>query len=101
MRFSLIFENNAEGYGSSYDLIFAPCPCWVQGNYEILNMNPESPELLPGSVNRLIEKEKLGFVKKCIVIVHSVGQGDEKSLKQLMRDLDDLDILFKIVDFNF
>lgn len=100
MKFSLVFENNAEGYGSSYDLIFAPCPCWVQGNNEILNLNPETPELLPGSVKKLLDIEKLMFVNKCIIIVHSVGQGDEKSLKQLIRDLDELGILFKVIDFN-
>lgn len=28
MRFTLVFENNQEGIGASYDLLFAPSPIW-------------------------------------------------------------------------
>ncbi len=100
MRFTLVFDNLAEGYGSSYDLLFTPSPVWVQGDNLILDLNPESPQLKAGSVQRLIEQEEIQYVEKCIIVVHHVGHGDVDSLEILKKDLENADIEYRIVDFN-
>ena len=100
MRFTLVFENHQEGIGASYDLLFAPCPIWNAAGKEILNLNPRDPYLNSGCVERLLEQEYLKGVEKCVVVIHSIGHGDERSLKILKADLDALKIKYQIVDFN-
>ncbi|GAB6106083.1 MAG: hypothetical protein CVU84_17320 [Firmicutes bacterium HGW-Firmicutes-1] len=100
MRFTLVFENKQEGIGASYDLLFAPCPIWDAAGNHILNLNPQDPYLNSGCVKRLIEQEHLQGVEKCVLIIHSIGHGDDKSLKTLRADLDALDIKYSIVDFQ-
>ena len=100
MRFTLVFDNKQEGIGASYDLLFAPCPIWDAAGNHILNLNPQDPYLSSGCVKRLIEQEHLQGVEKCVLIIHSIGHGDEKSLKTLRADLDALDIKYSIVDFS-
>ena len=100
MRFTLVFENRQEGIGASYDLPFAPCPIWDAAGNLILNLNPQDPHLNSGCVKRLIEHEHLQGVEKCILIIHSTGNGDDKSLKILKSDLDALNIKYSIVDFS-
>lgn len=99
MRFTLVFENDAEGFGSSYDLLFAPCPIWAMGENWILNLNPDNPHLQPGSVQRLLEHEKLD-VKKCIVVVHHIGHGSIECLELLKKDLENADIKYRVIDFE-
>lgn len=99
MRFTVVFENQQEGIGASYDLLFAPCPIWSAGGKEIINLNPQDPYLNPGCVKRLIEHEQLQDVERCVVVIHSVGLGDDKSLKVLEDDLDVLKIKYKVVNF--
>lgn len=100
MRFTLVFENHQEGIGASYDLIFAPCPIWDAAGNHILNLNPQDPYLSSGCVTRLIEHEHLQGIEKCVLIIHSIGHGDDKSLKILKSDLDSLNIKYSIVDFS-
>lgn len=88
MRFTLVFENDAEGFGSSYDLLFTPNPTWVQGDNLILDLNPENPLLQPRSVQRLLEAEEITYVEKYTVIVHHVGHGDVDCLESLKKDLE-------------
>lgn len=100
MRFTLVFENDAESFGSSYDLLFTPNPVWVQGDNLILELNPDSPLLEAGSVHKLMEQEEITYVEKCIIIVHHVGHGDVGCLEMLKKDLEDAGILYKVVDFG-
>ncbi|PKM67299.1 MAG: hypothetical protein CVU95_07680 [Firmicutes bacterium HGW-Firmicutes-2] len=100
MRFTLVFENQQEGIGASYDLLFAPSPIWDAAGKEILNLNPQDPYLNSGSVKRLIEHEQLQGIEKCIIVVHSVGLGDDKSLAVLKADLDQMKIKYSVVDFR-
>ena len=99
MRFTLVFENIEEGRGASYDLLFAPCPIWAIGEEMILNLNPNNPLLQTGSVQQLIELENLQRIKKCVIVVHHVGHGEIESLELLKNDLENADIIYKIVDF--
>jgi hypothetical protein len=100
MKFSLVFENNEEGVGSSYDLLFAPCPVFAQGENWVLNLNPDNPHLQPGSVQRLLEQENLEHVKKCVIVVHSGGHGDIESLELLKKDLDNANLIYRVIDFG-
>lgn len=100
MRFTLVFENQQEGIGASYDLLFEPCPIWDAAGKEILNLNPQDPNLNPGCVKRLIEHEQLQGVEKCVIVIHLVGQGDDKTLEVLKADLDQLNIKYSVVDFR-
>ncbi len=100
MRFTLVFENHQEGIGASYDLLFAPCPIWDAAGEKILNLNPEDPYLNPGCVERLLKHEHLVGVEKCVLVVHAIGHGDDRSLKILTDDLNVLGIRYQIVDFR-
>jgi len=100
MRFTLVFENDAESFGSSYDLLFTPNPLWVQGDNLIMELNIDNPTLESGCVQRLLVKEEITYVEKCIIIVHHVGHGDIECLEMLKKDLEDADILYKVVDFG-
>ena len=100
MRFTLVFENESESYGSSYDMIFTPNPCWVQGDNLILELNPESPILQEESVLKLLQQEEITFVESCVVIVHKIGHGTIDSLAAIKKELEDLDIKYRIIDFE-
>lgn len=100
MRFTLVFENDAEGFGSSYDLVFAPNPCWVQGDNLKLELNPENPNLEAGSIHSLLMQEEITYVEKCVVVVHHVGHGTIDSLETIKKELEDLDIKYRIIDFE-
>jgi hypothetical protein len=75
----------------SYGLVFIPCPVWMKGSKQLLNLNPDRPDLRPGSVARLIEqegiKEKLVGSKQAIVLIHPQGHGSMADVTTLLRDL--------------
>ena len=75
----------------SYGLVFIPCPVWVKGRRQVLNLNPERPDLRPGAIERLIQHEcigdKLVGEKQAIVLVHPLGHGSMADLVTLQRDL--------------
>ena len=100
MRFTLVFENNQEGSGASYDLLFAPCPIWATGENQILNLNPHDPYLNPGCVSRLIKQEILQAIKKWIIVVHSIGHGGIDGLNILKSDLKAVGIKYCVIDFD-
>ncbi len=91
MKFTLIFPSH-EAYDLSYGLVFIPCPVWVRGTEEIVNLNPENPHYQKGGVRRLIENERIEFSeneynKRCFIIVHQTGNGEQKDLDTLHSDL--------------
>ena len=90
MRFTVTFQA-AEDRDYSYGLVFTPCPVWVQGTREILNLNPESPHYNLGGVKRLFAKERMELgesnEKRCVVVAHADGYGEEEDLAGLMKDL--------------
>ena len=77
----------------SYGLVFIPCPVWVKGDEQIINLNPSSPEYHKGSIKRLIEKENLQHIinegSEAVLVVNDIGHGTEKDLTTLKEDLVD------------
>jgi hypothetical protein len=75
----------------SYGLVFIPCPVWVKGKEQILNLNPERPDYCKGGIARLIAHEKLSGVLQgkriAIVLIHPIGHGSMKDLATLQEDL--------------
>lgn len=96
----MVFENNEEGKGASYDLLFAPNPVWSQGENWVINLDPHDPNLKPGSVLKLLEQEKIKHVKKCIIIVHENGLGSADCLEIIKKDLENVNILYKVISFR-
>jgi hypothetical protein len=79
-----------ESVDLSYGLVFIPCPVWVRGNKEIINLNPERPDYQLGSVRKLMDREPIErnlVERSCTVIVHSVGHGSQKDFDNLITDL--------------
>ena len=75
----------------SYGLVFIPCPVWVKGTQQVLNLNPERPDYRVGSVAKLMAQEKIGVklagTRMAHVIIHPVGQGSAADLTMLQQDL--------------
>ena len=45
-------------------LVFIPCPVWIKGDEQLINLNPSSPRYQLGSVKKLLDKENLKFSLK-------------------------------------
>ncbi len=93
MRFTVVFTG-AEHRDLSYGLVFIPCPVWVAGDREVLNLHPEDPHLRRGAVARLVNAEQLEPLlakgsRHCVVVVHSDGNGSSEDLTTLLEDLKD------------
>lgn len=91
MHFTLVFSG-PEQRDLSYGLVFIPCPVWVTGDREVLNLNPENPHLQSGAVARLVEQESLESLlakgpRRCAVVIHPEGNGSEADLATLLQDL--------------
>ena len=91
MRFTVVFAG-AEHRDLSYGLVFVPCPVWVAGDRQVLNLHPEDPHLQPGAVARLLKAETLEALRSegsrhCVVVVHSGGNGSALDLAALLEDL--------------
>ena len=91
MKFTVVFPSH-ESYDLSYGLVFIPCPVWVRGTEEILNLHPERPDYQKGGVRRLFTQEKIaiwekGSKKQCLLIVHQTGHAQQKDLDTLRQDL--------------
>lgn len=75
----------------SYGLVFIPCPVWIQGTKQILNLNPERPDYQMGSIKKLIHQErltgKIADAKSASILIHPVGHGSIADLVVLQRDL--------------
>ena len=106
MKFTVILPSH-ESCDFAYGLVFVPCPIWIQGTREILNLNPESPHYQKGGVRRLIEKENIALSKntqgilKCIVVTHAnEGHGSEDDLNTLKDDLRDEGFAVEVVSLS-
>lgn len=75
----------------SYGLVFIPCPVWVKGVKEILNLNPERPDYVKGSIAKLMNSEKLSDKltgeKQANILIHDIGHGSDDDLTNLINDL--------------
>ena len=75
----------------SYGLAFIPCPVWMKGDEQVLNLNPSRPDYRLGSIKKLVEQEgigpKLSGAVRAHVIIHPVGNGSAADLVMLQRDL--------------
>ena len=90
MKFTVTFSSSNESEDLSFGLVFIPCPVWVQGENEIINLNPDNPHYQAGSVRKLMEKIPALMRlqnKHCVVLVHAIGDGSQADLKFLMADL--------------
>ena len=83
-------KNNLEQH-SSYGLVFIPCPVWIKGDAQLINLNPSSPRYQLGSVKKLLDKENLKFSmenkNEAAVVVRHVGHGQEEDMNNLKVDL--------------
>ncbi len=92
MKFTVVFPSQ-ESHDHSYGLVFNPCPAWVQGEKELLNLNPEFPYYQPGSVKRLMEQQgitpdRLSKSSRTVsVLIHPTGSGAQSDLETLLYDL--------------
>ncbi len=96
MEFTLVFERSNECDGGSFDLAFEPSPAWT-GKDLYINLNPENPRYQVGSLKRLIDAANLHKSKKCLIVVHTSGYGDEKDLDIIKNEMGSLKIKFKSV----
>jgi hypothetical protein len=92
MHFTVTFTSPTSGdVDLSYGLVFTPCPVWVHGEKEILNLNPERPDYRQGSVSRLVRavkiSDRLGDKAMATVLVHPEGYGSVKDFFTLIQDL--------------
>lgn len=92
MHFTVNFRSSdVYGQDYSYGLVFIPCPVWVRGASEIVNLNPEKPAYRLGSVRELLKHEHLEDVlsdkKEAVIVVHSIGYGTVQDLQLLQNDL--------------
>ncbi len=99
MRFTLVLDRKSE-QGSSYELIFEPCPVWSRGKEMVLNLNPHNPHLQKGCVKRLFEVDSITDAGSAIVVVHDVGHGSAEDLDVLVDDLDALGLKYKVIKFG-
>jgi hypothetical protein len=94
VKFTVVFDTQ-EAYDLSYGLVFIPCPVWIRGQQEVINLNPEDPAYRPGSVQRLLEQENIeSFLlegrRECLLVVHDTGYGSQQDLETLRTDLEDV-----------
>ena len=92
MHFDITLRSN-ETYEKnySYGLVFIPCPVWVKGSKHILNLNPETPKYVKGSIAKLIESEKIDTdlinEKEAIINIKHIGHGTDEDMLNLKNDL--------------
>jgi len=101
VHFTVVFES-PESCDNSFGLVFTPCPVWVRGETDLINLHPENPHYLKGDLIPLI---KSGFMnrsliqdeKVAVVVVHSTGHGTEDYLSLLLDDLESEGFTVEIV----
>lgn len=92
MHFTVVF-NSHESHDLSYGLVFTPCPVWMKGNKELINLHPDNPHYKPGDLQALLDKEDLNRLfaedsKSAAIIIHSTGHGTRQYLANLRADLE-------------
>ena len=91
MHFTIVFESH-ESSDLSYGLVFIPCPVWMKGGQELINLHPQNPNYERGDLTPLLNKERVKSkiakgIKNAVVIIHNTGHGTEKHLSNICADL--------------
>ena len=92
MHFTVVFGSH-ESRDNSYGLVFVPCPVWVRGDEELVNLHRDNPQYIPGDLQPLLDKE-FGDdrvdrnPKQAVVVVHPSGHGSAQDLERLVADLE-------------
>lgn len=93
MHFTVVFHAH-EAFDASYSLVFTPSPVWMQGDREVLKLNPENPHYKPGGVRLLLldlESKQMRLAdgpRACVVVVHQTGHGSKEDEDALLTDLE-------------
>jgi hypothetical protein len=92
MHFTVVFESD-ESHDLSYGLVFIPCPVWMRGDKEIINLHPARPNYEAGDLLPLLKQENLAPLlaagrKNAAIVVHRTGHGTEAQLTLLRKDLE-------------
>ena len=102
MHFTLVFDS-PEQTDLSYSICFIPCPVWVRGEKEILNLHSDYPDYRNGDLSVLINKEKLNSrvkSKKLLIVVHESGHGSTGDLELLENEARDSGFLVSLSHFG-
>ena len=87
MHFTVVFSPS-ETPDLSYSLCFVPCPVWMQGNHEIVNLHPDDPCYVPGDFESLVHKiPHSDYAKNIVLVVHPGGHGTEADLNNLTEEI--------------
>lgn len=90
MHFTVVFSGQ-ESRDLSYGLVFVPCPIWIRGEREILNLHPDNPHYQRGDLRRLLDEEtvvpNLEGQRQAVIVVHPSGHGSSADLASLQEDL--------------
>ena len=102
MHFTLVFSG-PEAHDLSFGLVFTPNPCWVRGNTSVLVLNPNSPQLEPSAIPRLLNELNLRDDvtlggNRCTIISHAGGHGTSADLALLKGELEQESITVQLVD---
>jgi hypothetical protein len=103
MHFTVVFDSH-ESYDLSYGLLFLPCPVWVRGEQEVINLHYENPRYQRGDLRPLLDKEPIlsnlaGSHRQAALVVHSSGDGTPDDLASLQEDLRSEGFELQIVTF--
>jgi hypothetical protein len=71
----------------------------VRGEQELINLNPENPHCQLGSIHKLVKLVGLDGIKYLIIRVHKDGNGNLDNLEMLKKDIDNISIKYKVVEF--
>ena len=91
MYFTLLFDKNPEGPTLSYELVFHPCPVWLQSGEKIGVPNRENPWYEIGHLGYLLNKADFKIEdlnsSRVGIVCHENGLGREEDLNLLISDL--------------
>jgi hypothetical protein len=91
MYFTLLFDRQPEGPVLSYDLVFHPCPVWIQGDEHIGVPNPKDPWYAMGHLGYLLNEADFKVddlnSPRVGIVCHEGGHGREEDLNLLLADL--------------
>lgn len=104
MHFTVVF-NSHESYDLSYSLLFMPCPVWLRGGQEVLNLHPANPHYQRGDFRRLLEKESIAVnladgPRQVAIVAHASGHGSEADLALLQSDLREEGFSVQMLSFS-
>jgi hypothetical protein len=87
MRFTLVFSGPLDE-DHSYGLVFIPCPVWVQGSRQIMNLHPENPHYAEGDLRQLMTAENLlrSVPERLTIVAHPDGHATLADLAALTSE---------------